>query len=59
MFWIYTVCKGRVYPCSAGQGLITADVSGWTFVLGLHCCSGLFIRIFRVNIGTVNGRLKH
>ena len=20
--WIYTVCKGRVYPGSAGQGLI-------------------------------------
>ena len=21
MVWIYTVCKGRVYPGSAGQGL--------------------------------------
>ena len=22
LIWIYTVCKGRVYPSSAGQGLI-------------------------------------
>ena len=22
MIWIYIVCKGRVYPGSAGQGLI-------------------------------------
>ena len=20
LIWIYTICKGRVYPCSAGQG---------------------------------------
>ena len=24
LIWIYTVCKGRVYPGSAGQGLIKA-----------------------------------
>ena len=23
LIWIYTVCKGRVYPGSAGQGLST------------------------------------
>ena len=24
LIWIYTVCKGRIYPGSAGQGLTTA-----------------------------------
>ena len=27
LIWIYTVCKGRVYPGSAGHGLILVLVS--------------------------------
>ena len=26
LIWMYTVCKGRVYPGSAGQGIIFPEV---------------------------------
>ena len=29
LIWIYTVCKGRVYPGSAGQGLLCLVDPGW------------------------------
>ena len=28
LIWIYTVCKGRVYPGSAGQGLTSHNQNG-------------------------------
>ena len=30
LIWIYTVCKGRVYPGSAGQGL------NWSEIIQAH-----------------------
>ena len=37
LIWIYTVCKARVYPGSAGQGLRSiCDKSGTFFLLFLH-----------------------
>ena len=29
LIWIYIVCKDRVYPGSAGQGLISIDTSAF------------------------------
>ena len=29
LIWIYTVCKGRVYPVSAGQELTVRVVGLW------------------------------
>ena len=43
LIWIYTVCKGRVYPGSAGQGLTMyiclykhLNIPSGTSDLGLH-----------------------
>ena len=33
LIWIYTVCKGRVYPGSAGQGLSIIKIFRMVFVL--------------------------
>ena len=61
LIWIYTVCKGRTYPGSAGQGIIFPNVKFTSFgnvdaerVLMLHCIfeqlksSSALIRIFYV-----------
>ena len=44
LIWIYTVCKGRVYPGSAGLGIISLQV---VFLLSVPrrflCYSSLFV----------------
>ena len=35
LIWIYSVCKGRIYPGSAGQGLIFFIISPKKHVVGL------------------------
>ena len=37
LIWIHTVCKSRVYPVSAGQGLITKLI-GETLLKSTHRC---------------------
>ena len=33
LIWIYTVCKGRVYPGSAGQGLDENNLHCYSILL--------------------------
>ena len=42
--WIYTVCKGRVYPGSVGLGLIEAD---WWGTCSGYSCFGEEIRKYQ------------
>ena len=46
LIWIYTVCKGRVYPGSAGQGLICSFIRTSTV-------RSYGVQIFRVNMLTL------
>ena len=51
LIWIYTVCKGRVYPGSAGQGLSTMLLYlAFLFIaLCLPNCICSFVIIFFIN----------
>ena len=41
---IYTVCKGRAYPCSTGQGLMTTFFGTNAIVIArVHCTNSLFL----------------
>ena len=49
MIWSYTICKGSVYPCSAGQGLIGIFSQYFTSTVAylvehLLCDRGLRVR---------------